>query len=77
MESFKDDHRGHTIFPNASGPTTGPFVASYSAWRIESHNSYRAVVQGTVDGTFQTKEIALSVAISEAKASLDKMLDMK
>lgn len=77
MESFKDDHRGHTIFPHASGPSTGPFVASYSAWKIEPNNSYRAVVQGTLDCTFQTQEIALSAAMSEAKKNLDNVLDTK
>jgi hypothetical protein len=77
MELFKDDHRGHTIFPHASGPSVGPFVASYSAWKIEPNNSYRAVVQGTLVGTFQTKEVALSAAIEEAKNSIDNVLDAK
>lgn len=75
MESFKDDHRGHTIFPHASGFSSGPFVASYSAWKIEPNNSYRAVVQGSLVGTFPTQVSAISAAITEAKNCIDKVMD--
>lgn len=77
MAEFKDDHRGHTIFPHASGPLAGPWVSSYSAWKIESNNSNRAVVQGTLPGVFQSVESAHAAAISAAKIQLDALLDKK
>ena len=77
MQQFPDDHRGHTIFAHASGPTVGPWVASYSAWKIEPNNSYRAVVQGTVSGVFPSTEGAHAAATIEAKSRLDALLDAK
>ena len=77
MQQFPDDHRGHTIFAHASGPTVGPWVASYSAWKIEPNNSYRAVVQGTVPGVFPSTDGAQAAATIEAKSRLDALLDAK
>lgn len=75
MQQLSNDHRGHTIFAHASGPTCGPWVASYSAWRIEPNNSYRAVIQGTVLGVFLSTEDAQDIATTEAKQRLDTLLD--
>lgn len=75
MAQFPDDHRGHTIFPHASGPTVGPWVALYSAWCIEPNNSYRAVCQGTLPGVYQSPEKAHAAAVAEAKRSIDALLD--
>lgn len=75
MAEFPDDHRGHTIFPHASGPTVGPWVASYSAWCIELNDSYRAVCQGTLPGVYQSPEEARAAAVAEAKRSIDALLD--
>lgn len=77
MQQFPDDHRGHTIFAHASGPANGPWVASYSAWKIEPNNSYRAVVQGTLPGVFQSTQDAQAAAVAEAKSRLDAVLDSK
>ncbi len=77
MQQFPDDHRGHTIFAHASGPTGGPWVASYSAWKIDPDNSYHAVVQGTVPGVFQSTDDAHVAATIEAKSRLDALLDAK
>lgn len=74
MNDLKDDHRGHTIFTHASGPTGGPWVASYSAWKIEPNNSYRAVSQGTLAGVCQSVGEAHAQAISEAKRKIDVLL---
>jgi len=67
MERFQDDHRGHIIFAHASGPSSGPYVGSYSAWKIETNNAYRAVVQGTLLAVHQTTQDAHSAANTEAK----------
>ncbi len=77
MQQFPDDHRGHTIFAHASGPTGGPWVASYSVWKIEPNNSSRAVVQGTVPGVFPSTDGAHAAATIEAKSRLDALLDAK
>lgn len=74
MEDLKDDHRGHTIFTHASGPGEGPRVASYSAWKIEGNNSYRAVIQGTLPGVFPSVDKAHAAAMAEAKRQLDVVL---
>lgn len=75
MEQFPDDHRGHTIFAHASGPTVGPWVASYTVWKLEPVNCYRAVVQGTVPGVFPSTDSAHAAATIEAKCRLDALLD--
>ena len=75
MQEFKDDHRGHAIFTHASGPSRGPWVASYSAWKIEPNNSYRAAISGTLSGVFQTTDKAHGAGMAEAKRSLDALLD--
>lgn len=77
MQELKDDHRGHVIITHASGPylTEGPFIASYSVWKIEPNNSYRALVQGSLPTEFQTTESARSAATLEAKEKLDAVLD--
>ncbi len=77
MEPFSDDHRGHTILTHASGFTTGPWVASYSVWKREPINCYRAVVQGTVPGVFASVDGAHESAAIEAKGRLDALLDSK
>ena len=79
MQELTDDHRGHTIITSVSGPSlnSGPWVASYSAWEIEENNSYRAVAQGTLPGTYQSTEIARAEASLEAKKQLDNILDSK
>lgn len=77
MQQFPDDHRGHTIFAHASGPTEGPWVASYSAWKMDPNNSYRAVVQGTVAGVFLSTDGAHAAATIEAKSRLNALLDAK
>jgi hypothetical protein len=76
MTEFKDDHRGHTIFPHASSPSQGPWVASYTAWKIEPNNSYRAAVQGTIPGVYQSIEIAHTAAVADATSRLDMLLDV-
>ena len=77
MQELTDDHRGHTIVTSASGPNLelGPWVASYSAWKIEENNSYRAVVQGALPGTYQSAEAAHAEASLESKEQLDRILD--
>lgn len=77
MAEFQDDHRSHAIFSHASGPSAGPWVSSYSAWKIEPNGSYRAVVQGTLLGVFQSVESAHAAAIAEARNRLDALLDTK
>ena len=77
MQQMKDDHRGHAIITSVSAPdlNAGPFVASYSVWKIEPNNSYRAVLQGAVSPVFNTENDARSVAMQEAKKELDAVLD--
>jgi hypothetical protein len=77
VQQFQDDHRGHTIFLHASGPTGGPWVAAFSAWKIEPNNSYRAVVQGALPGVYPSVERAHAAATSEAKSQLDALLNAK
>ena len=74
MNDLANDHREHTIFCHASGFSNGPFVASFSAWRIEPNNSYRAVTQGTLPSVFDTREAAFAAALAEAKLCIDKLL---
>lgn len=77
MEKLNDDHRGHAIVTHASGPyvSKGPYIAFYSVWRIDSNNSYRAVIQGHLPTKFETSESAELAAITEAKTQLDAVLD--
>lgn len=74
MNDLVNDHRGHTIFCHASGVISGPFVASFSAWRVEPNSSCRAITQGTLPGVFDTREVAIAAALAEAKLSIDKLL---
>lgn len=75
MQEFPDDHRGHTIFTHASGPSRGPWIGAYTAWKIESNNSYRGVLQGTVKGEFSSVDAAHAAAKAEAKNRLNALLD--
>jgi hypothetical protein len=74
MAQFPDNHRGHTIFSHASGPTGGPWAAFYSAWKIEPNNSYRLTVQGALPGTYKTTAEAQAAAFAEAKSAIDAVL---
>jgi len=74
MQELENDHRGHTIFLHASGPAPGPWVASFSAWRIEPNNTYRAVIQGAASGVFDSVNSAHYAAFAEARARLDDLL---
>ncbi len=79
MKELADDHRGHTIITTVSGPiiNSEPFVASYSVWKIEKNNSYRAVIQGSLSNIFQSSESARVAAVLEAKEKLDEIIDAK
>ena len=75
MQTSPSEHRNHAIFTHASGPTGGPWIASYSAWKIEPNNSYRATIQGMLLGVFPSIQEAQSAAAAEAKMRLDQLLD--
>ncbi len=77
MQEMNDDHRGHAIITSVSGPSlrSGPFVASYTVWKIEPNNSYRAVLQGALEQSFEDSEEARLMAMQEAKGTLDAVLD--
>jgi hypothetical protein len=77
MQEMKDDHRGHAIITSVSGPdlNVGPFLASYTVWKIEPNNSYRAVLQGAVSSTFSVSSDARAAAMQEAKEKLDAVLN--
>jgi hypothetical protein len=77
MQEMKDDHRGHAIITSVSGPDlkTGPFIASYTVWKIEPNNSYRAVLQGALPNAFEASESARAGAMLEAKEKLDTILN--
>lgn len=76
MQEMKDDHHGHAIITSVSGPdmNAGPFVASYTVWKIETRNSYRAVIQGALTKAFAAPSDARSAAMTEARERLDAML---
>ncbi len=78
MEELGDSYRGHVISAGASGPTEGPWKASYIVLKIEPNNSYRLILQGSLllDG-LQAIEGARSAARLEARTKLDSMLDAK
>lgn len=77
MQEVKDDHRGHAIITSVSGPDlyAGPFIASYTVWKIEPNNSYRAVLQGALSDVFKVAEHARVAAMIEAKEKLDGVLN--
>jgi hypothetical protein len=77
MLQMKDDHRGHAIITGANGPNleAGPFISSFSVWKIEPHNSFRAVLQGSLPKTYESSELAMEAAMEEAKKQLDAVLD--
>ena len=77
MTENSEYHREHVIIPSVSGPVlnNGPLVAFYTVWKPEGNNSYRAVLQGSLERLFNTMEEAHSAALIEAKAKLDEVLD--
>jgi len=77
MSDKNENHRGHTIISGVSGPNlnNGPLVAFYTVWTIEENNSYRAVLQGSLDEVFHTISDAHSASLIKAKYELDKILD--
>jgi len=74
MTQFPNDHRGHTIFEHALGPTGGPWTAHYSAWRLEPDNSYSLVANGALPSVYKTIEEAQSAAALEARRAIDALL---
>ena len=76
MQEMKDDHHGHAIITSVSGPdlNAGPFVASYTVWKIEPQSSYRAVLQGALTKAFPVSSEARAAAMTEARERLDEVL---
>lgn len=77
MQEMKDVHRGHAILTRISGGNlnSGSFVGSFTAWKIEPNNSYRAVLQGASSQSFGSAEEACAAAMREAREELDVVLD--
>ena len=74
MDEFKSEHRGHAIFTHASGPKGGPFIAMYSAWRVEPGVPPLLQLQGSLPHEFATDEEALQAAYGAARGSIDRAL---
>jgi len=74
MDEFKTDHRGHAIFTHASGPKGGPFIAMYTAWRIEPGMPPVLQLQGSLPHEFSTDEEAAQAAYGAACGSIDRAL---
>lgn len=77
MQEMKDDHRGYSILARISGGglNGGPFVGSFTVWKIEPNNSYRCVLQGASSQSYGAAEEACAAAMREAKERLDVVLD--
>lgn len=75
MEQLKADYRGHVVIASASGYGNSQFYASYTVWKIEPNNSYRGILQGTVDGLHETPDEAHAAAMSAGRVALDAVLD--
>jgi len=75
MSQSENNYRDHIIYTHSSGPTGGPWVASFSVWKTGPNNSYRAVLQGSLPGTFPSMDEAHAAANVESRARLDAVLD--
>jgi len=74
MDSFRDDYKGHMIFTHASGPQSGPWVGSFSAWSIDKDGLYECVSQSIASDSCHSEKFAERVALTDAKKRIDKLL---
>ena len=74
MDPFKADHRGHSVFAHASGPKGGPFIAMYTAWRVEPGMPPTLELQGSLPHEFATDDEAKRAAFGAACNSIDAAL---
>jgi hypothetical protein len=75
MDQFKTEHRGHAIFTHASGPKGGPFIAMYTAWRVEPGMPPILQLQGSLPHEYSTDDEATQAAIGVACGAINGVLD--
>ncbi len=75
MDQFKTEHRGHAIFTHASGPKGGPFIAMYTAWRVEPGMPPTLHLQGSLPHEFSTDDDAIQAALGVARGEINSSLD--
>jgi hypothetical protein len=77
VDGFRDDYKGHMIFSHCAGPACGPWTCSYTVWDLDARFELRNVLQGVVDGTFQSIKLANEVALEQAKVRIDDLLEQR
>jgi len=77
VDGFRDDYKGHMIFSHCAGPDCGPWTCSYTVWDLDARFELRNVLQGTVVGIFQSRELANEAALEQAKLHIDDLFEQR
>lgn len=77
MDSFRNDHKGHMIFSDTSGPDSGPWVGSYTVWALNDRALPYSVLTGIAVGTSVSMKFASAVASEQARGRIDDMLEQR
>ena len=77
MDSFRNDHKGHMIFSDTSGPDSGPWVGSYSVWGLNDRSQLCSVLTGIAVGTSVSTKFASDIASEQARWRIDDMLEQR
>jgi hypothetical protein len=77
MDSFRNDHKGHMIFSDTSGPDSGPWVGSYSVWGLNDRAKPYSVLTGIAVGTSVSTKFASDIASEQARWRIDALLELR
>lgn len=75
MLNIGPKYRGYVVFPHSYGVPGARFTAGYAVLKPEGLNSFRGVLQGSVDGDFADKAAAILAALKAGEEAIDKNLD--
>lgn len=73
MEATEDTYENHRIIVHTTGPTEGPWLASYSITPLDSDDPAESYIDGKLPIAFVSQHEAIVAGLGEAQIRIDAL----